>query len=201
MRVTVLLFLLIGVYCNAQQPIISMEARENDYSIELTPGCYYKDTTNAYQPFVGTWEWTDGSSTLTLVFEKIEMVYVHFSDIYEDYLVGKYKYVEDGIVVVNTLDNVVNSTNFWSGAYVPIYGSGHPSDLTSHFQFSDYAKEKLGNGRLEITEYLTQSNGSILATKADWSLRGKGGIYIEGISPEIQPGFSIPTDVTLTKIN
>ncbi len=64
---------------------------------------YFKDTNNDYDQFVGTWTWSSGNSSFTIVLEK-ELKYQAFAGKnYIDALIGEYQYVENGVELINTL--------------------------------------------------------------------------------------------------
>jgi len=71
-------------------------------------GAYYKDTHNDFDNFTGTWKYTRGTISLTITLQKKTMVPNDFGskNIFEDVLVGEYKYIENGIVKINTLSQL-----------------------------------------------------------------------------------------------
>ncbi|MBQ0770186.1 MAG: hypothetical protein KBT58_12930 [Bizionia sp.] len=184
--------------CKAQSPIISMVDFENDDDLELIEGCYLKDVENKLHPFVGIWEWTDGSNIFTVVIEKLELVYEPHTNTYSDFLIGKYKYVENGVNIINTLDNEVNASNMWNGAVVSMWNGGYDTDVLSRFNFKDFGKQKRGDVKIILTEYLTDIEGNIVPIKAQWSLKDKEKTPFTASDPSTY-GFSVPTDVELTK--
>ncbi|TYB69080.1 hypothetical protein ES677_14590 [Bizionia gelidisalsuginis] len=101
----IILIALIGITftCKAQNPIISI----HDKNAEITTDSYLKDINNDLDKFVGTWLYTNGTTSLTIKFEKKEQVYN--DDWYEDLLVGEYKYIENGVQKVNTLIDFDNT--------------------------------------------------------------------------------------------
>jgi hypothetical protein len=88
--------------CKAQSPIVNIDASRSS----TVDGAYFKDLNNEFNKFIGTWVFTDGTNTLTIELKKVEMVY-NGKD-YEDKLVGEYKYQGNGLVIVNTLNNIDN---------------------------------------------------------------------------------------------
>ncbi|MCO6147542.1 DUF6705 family protein [Flavobacterium sp. NRK1] len=68
-------------------------------------GAYYKDTHNDFDNFTGTWKYTSGTTSLTITLQKKAMVPNDFGskNIFEDVIIGEYKYIENGIVKINTL--------------------------------------------------------------------------------------------------
>ena len=99
-------FLIISVSCKAQSPIINIEDQNGD----LIQNAYYKDTNNLLNPFVGTYIYTNGTTSLTIILQKKTMSYDGYQ--YEDLLIGEYQYIENGLEKVNTLNEInVNYTN------------------------------------------------------------------------------------------
>jgi len=80
-----------------------------DDEYESINGAYYKDTHNDLDKYVGTWKYSNGSTSLTITLQKKVMLPYHDGviDIFEDALVGEYKYIENGIEKINTLPNIV----------------------------------------------------------------------------------------------
>jgi len=77
------------------------------------PSDYYrKDTNNLQNPFQGTYIYTNGNTSLTIVLKKMIKQLNGYH--YEDLIIGEYKYVKNGIVVANTLSNldIVYSNEF-----------------------------------------------------------------------------------------
>lgn len=103
--ITILLFTL----ANAQTPIVNFfnKSRGN------IANAYYKDIENYQDQYIGTWLYTNGSTSLKIKFEKKVMFYNKSDDkfFYEDRLVGEYQYIENGIEKVNTLNNLIINTN------------------------------------------------------------------------------------------
>lgn len=103
------------LYCKAQQPIFNVF----DYTIDYgnVENAHYKDTENFRDQFVGTWIYTNGNTTLKVVFQKKDMVYFSPPPVgfYSDFLIGEFQYIENGVEKVNTLNNLnINYTDIWS---------------------------------------------------------------------------------------
>jgi hypothetical protein len=100
--ITIIIIIFSVIQVDAQEPIRPMY----NSPIELTSGSYSKDLDNDLNPFIGEWKWEEGNNSLTIQFQKIEMYHnnsnQYFND-YEDELVGDYKYIENGVEVINTL--------------------------------------------------------------------------------------------------
>lgn len=94
---------LLGSCCKAQSPVLPLYESRFDF-----PGAnaYYKDVDHYHDQFVGTWIWANGNSVLKVVFKKLDAYYDEIPPVpcFEDYLVGEYQYIENGIEKVNTLN-------------------------------------------------------------------------------------------------
>lgn len=178
--------------CKAQE-IVSMSI---DYSDYLKNNNYIKDINNDLNKFVGTWKWINPSNPNTyfeINFVKVENWNPNNRKKYFiDKIIGNYKYVENGIQITNTLTNNVydmNSPNF-------------PNMLTNCF--APYFKDLLINmsdvvkGKTCVADFKIINLNSTILT-ANWKLTSNDQIRIGENLPDIQSGFSIPTDIILTK--
>lgn len=92
------------------------------------PNTYYKDLYNDLDPFVGTWMYTDGNTSLTITLQKKTRASLNTVrnrlnyTYYEDMLVGGYKYTVNGSTLVNTLPLLDN--NYTDPTGYTLYGSG-----------------------------------------------------------------------------
>lgn len=86
-------------------------------------GAYYEDNEGLLNNFVGTWLYTNGSTSLKFVFKKIIRNNPNYS---EDLLVGEYQYIENELEKINTLNNINNSNNHILGNAVIYYDSKPP---------------------------------------------------------------------------
>lgn len=106
MKKTLILFLFISfAYCKAQSPVINLLERTSP----RIDNAYYKDTNNLLNQFEGTWLYTNGNSSLKITIVKKIMLFT--GKYYEDYLIGDYQYIENGIEKVNTLANINNNVD------------------------------------------------------------------------------------------
>lgn len=126
MKYTYLLLLLSLVTKNiAQSPIINVQ----NWNGQAPPNSYVKDVNNVFDPFVGTWLYTSPSMTLKIVLIKKVMV---FNTIYyEDFLIGEYELIQDGIQIISTLSQLQNQTNPFLhkiiGNYIPTTPTPFPA--------------------------------------------------------------------------
>ena len=96
---------------------------------DLPEGTYYKDLNNDLNKFEGTWKWENGNNSFTIVLEKKLQVYDDTSNFYEDMLIGEYKYVENGVEIVNSLARLQDITIIGFSHYltgVRIMHKNHP---------------------------------------------------------------------------
>ena len=115
MKYLILIASLFFIHCNAQTPILS-RYDVNSLLVGVV-NAYYKDVDNFHGQFVGTWLYTNGSTSIKVVFEKRNMVYLSPPNpYYLDFLVGEIRYVEAGLEKLNTLSNLNISypDNVWN---------------------------------------------------------------------------------------
>ena len=98
---------MLGLGCNAQSrvyPIQGNGARSEE-------GAYYKDLDNDFTPYIGTWKYTNGTTSLTIVLQKRQMVNITIGSttFFRDYLVGEYSYIENGVEKINTLPSLISN--------------------------------------------------------------------------------------------
>ncbi|MGF1554632.1 DUF6705 family protein [Paucihalobacter sp.] len=96
--------------CKAQQSTVSLHNSAEAFGIN---GYYYKDFNNYLNVFEDTWVYTNGNTSLTTTLQKKAMVHVTTSDLSSDYytdvVIGEYKFIENGIEKINTLQNLLNN--------------------------------------------------------------------------------------------
>lgn len=109
MKIICSIFILVSLLCKAQNPILSLTDNSNE---SLLNNAYYKDLDGVLNNYVGTWKYTNGSTSLTVVLKKKEQVYN--DEWYEDMLIGEYKYVENGIELINTLNLIDSLTDYYN---------------------------------------------------------------------------------------
>lgn len=121
----IITFFAVAFSCKAQNlPVLDISERDgwNDNS-----RVYYKDTHNLLDPFVGTYVYTNGTTSLKIVLQKKTMSYN--SVYYEDMLIGEYQYIENGIEKINTLnkldiDYINKSNHSIDGGIIMTQGAG-----------------------------------------------------------------------------
>ena len=123
-KILLILFCICINYTNAQTIIDFDES-----TLGLNSQYYYmKDINNYLDQFEGTWKYINGNSEIELVFKKKT-----FTDhpnpsmtVMQDELVGEYRYVKNGVEVLNTLQNINN--NHSTSVEYHFYGSSRTSN-------------------------------------------------------------------------
>lgn len=108
MKKYILILLLVAVSCTAQsqQPILRtlsfQECFSEDYSYKH--GDYVKDFQNQLDLYIGTWKYEGNGMVLILKLQKVPMFYEDISKTYRDELLLTYKFIKDGVVLVDNLN-------------------------------------------------------------------------------------------------
>jgi len=179
---TIVLFIILC--CNAQTQIISLTQPNLS---NFTEGIYLKDTQGLLTPYIGTWKWESGNSNLTIVIEKLTKDYeATTTKQYRDKLVGRIKYVENGVLIFSTLTSTIPSLTQRNG--VPINNKLNFSfrDTLTHHKFGGKVDFDLINNSMQVKFRVRDVEGPRF--------------YVPGEQPE-SPNFSIPKniDFVLTK--
>lgn len=104
---TTLFLFLVTISCKSQS-IRNLEIE--DYNFES--GYYYKDINNKLTPFVGVWRYTNGNTLLELNIQKKENHFFNSLNYSTDILLGEVKYIENGIVKIDRIQNFnINNIN------------------------------------------------------------------------------------------
>ncbi len=141
--------------CSAQVNIKDQNGRP-------AAGTYYQDTDGILDAFVGTYVFSDGSVSLKFVFQKkINNPNTWNGNSYtEDLLVGEYRYAENGVEKVNTLDSY--NINFFNARSHSFYGN-------MVVQGTDLGCDDCSPEEMRVLGYLrdaqTQSSAQIILRK------------------------------------
>ena len=172
---------------NAQTVTLNMATYNSD-DLEIN-GEYIKDFNNDLDKYVGIWKWEEGNSSFTIKFEKIEMLsFQPYFNYYADIIIGRYKYVENGITIADNLNETYN------GDYLmyPIKTSFNQSNLNElNITFRDYPKQKTGGGYIII-------NTTISPPTIEWLAVGNSIVLIDDETSI--DGWSVPIGNTNPKI-
>ncbi len=104
----ILVLILTALSCKAQSLIKPLDGGGSCPPYDSN--CYEKDTTDEMTKFVGTWKYTSGNTEITFKLKKEEEYQISPDRNYQDLLVGEYKYIENGVEIVNTLADFINNT-------------------------------------------------------------------------------------------
>jgi hypothetical protein len=153
---------------------------------QLSPHPVGSYTTNGLlDKFVGTWMWTSGTDTMTVVLQKQKIHYPSPFDYDIDQIVGWHRYVKAGVLMESSLQYV--GTPFSNGHSTLLGWTENKSRL--RLTFDDLSKQKHSN---EL--YFTMLNGS--TTQANWSIRNSEGLKNGGYDHS----FTVPTTMAFTKL-
>lgn len=157
---------------NAQEIVL----KKGEEVKELIKGAHYKTSYNVFEKLEGIWEYKTEKETFRVKL-KSEKTYVKGADIYIDVVKGVYCYTNDDT------ECLFDSTERC------LSQESSNNDLErgfSYFTFLDVKYNKVGKLKFELLE-----NGTARWTLTDRTMV-QGGDWKEG--------FSVPTDVILTKV-
>ena len=140
---------------------------------------YAKDINNDLTQLEGEWLWTDGSSSFEITFEKFEMVsHPIKSNTFYDALNGKYKYINNGVIISETTTITAGMDNDFSLYY--------ESPTAYGLVIKDAASNRVRIGKFILTS----------PTEAEVSFYTSEGVKIY---TNYTGEWSLPTEMTLTK--
>ena len=119
-------------------------------------------------------------------------------DYSEDTVLGSYKYVQNGNVIVDRL--VFDIDTMSSPIYALILSNISEPFSELSLVLDDLVKGKTCHGNFELIDPVTLPNGQLTSDQARWEIWDGEHWNINGANP-LPKGFSIPTDVILTKVN
>jgi len=175
--ISLITLLVFCISCSTKHTIVDVSNK-----IDWTTNTYLKDTNNHFEDVLGTWKWEEGNSSFEIEFTKITNYNYDGINMAIDFILGRYKYIEDGVVVADILNN---------NSYTPLDFRAtlvfdNPTEYT--FIINDVVSDKTKKGQFKLS-----SNG--LDTIATYSLRNLEGMYVNQSNIE----FSLPTQLTLIK--
>jgi len=133
---------------------------------------------NQISKYVGIWRFSSSEKIFTIMLKKARLL--RKNGLLAHYLAGSYHYIENGILISGSINNkdtlLKASPNF------------DKNSLT--LLFSDAIKHKLGGGFI----LLMDSDNK----KLKWKLIDSYNVVIR--PRRVLPGFSVPTDLILTKV-
>ena len=188
-QVVIIVFLFCVGICRGQTLILPILEEAQG----IVEGAYYKDLDNELGKFVGTWKYTSGTSSFTITLQKKTMFFESYDNCYKDIIIGEYKYVSNGVEIVNTLNNLnVNYTNQYkynlSGLVIKDRFTTTAGNRNIELNFIDPARSYLNRGI--FVNYIAPS-GSVPA---------KIKVKFTG-SMAIPPTDSSPTDIRVPEVD
>ena len=152
--------------------------------------------------YVGTWKYTNTTTNEEFTIKLRKSVYIAYN-IRRDCIVGAYMYKKNGVTILDNMNKYTDDRSI--GNSVPIYASNanktaslsNPNRLRGTIQdygilWPDSTLPKYGQGIITIVS-------TVNPKKIRWELKDGEGPRIVGHHPPM--GFSIPTDIILTKID
>ena len=192
------LFLTTIVFSQNIKPLASFytENQPSNANQVLTP-VYYKDISNYFTPFIGTWTYQNGVNTFVVTIWKVTQEPVRNDQnsgilYYTDELFGHYKLIQNfGLPSATVLySSEINYLNSSTSIPTVIYGTSNiPNELTASIY--DINTSSLDNyfGKKGSLKMIITDIDPIIAT---WKILGA-----EEINQNIN--FIIPTDILLSK--
>ena len=174
--------------CRAQSPIVGYQ------TYRVPDNAYCKDLNNDLDKFTGTWKYINGTTELTVVIVKNEQVFN--DDYYTDELAANYKYVENGVEIINTLSNDYNTN-------ATISGDNLGDDVNNFTLWLDDPDKPRATYKLDLTFLGSTIMGNPI--EMQWNLIQTGfySSYIPGETPptaaELDQTMRLPAEVILEK--
>ena len=100
-KIIIMVLILNSINHNAQTVI----PLENYDGYPSNSNDYYQDSNNYLNPFIGTWIYQNGNTSLKIVLNKSVMSNVD-DEFFSDGIYGEYQYIQNGIQKINTLPNL-----------------------------------------------------------------------------------------------
>ena len=146
---------------------------------KLKKGVHYKTPNDLLEKFEGVWEYQNKNEVFKIEIKR-QKTYVNSLDIFIDNLNGKYCYSKNYSCEINS--EIYNLTNENSDI-------DSLSEGLTNFMFYDIKYDKLGKVKFQILE-----NGD-----AKWTLKNRE-MTLNIMNSKKEIGFSVPTNIILTKI-
>lgn len=136
--------------------------------------------------FVGTWQYTQGTDTFTIILKKISYHFSNPTNTIEEILIGWHKYIKNGQLVENTFNKMIVPYTMDSSSIKLGYVDSDNYNYAI-FALIDSIKNKYGWVKFKML----QSS----FTQATWKLQDSPGTYIGNYDHS----FTIPGNMVLTK--
>jgi len=184
----------------------------NSYPDAATP-IFRTDVNNIRDSFVGVWQNISGSSELTIYIYKIDDIPVgirgNSGEYFVDALFGYYVYKENGIVIINSLNQAQINNSSSNANHAPFYGITNDGETIEPLYFKDYGiqiQHTDGNyyTKRGVATFSITNPGNTLQANFELKNRSGAGTRIITNGQTIEPydyTFSIPTSLVLNKIS
>lgn len=172
------LFILTSYSCTTQESVIDVSDKSEWMSGSKSFNKYLKDKNNMFQNVLGTWKWQQGNSYFEITFNKITKYHFGDTKLYADFIVGKYRYVENGVTIADITNNTYNPSNCL--AFLT---------FVSQDEYIIDIKD-INSNKKKVGPFILNSN----ITEATFTLENTHGMKIEN-----NINFSLPTQLTLIK--
>lgn len=170
----------------SQSPILPL----NTPYEQITNNAYLKDTQNQLTPFVGTWNYQQGNTKVTIKFQKV-MEYNDLSNphYYKDRLKANYKVEKNGVVIYNNLNEPIENARIRGGVFI--------NDKFT-LLYVDYVKCDIWgdveiwidtNGKLNWSMYMSDPNPYLLDECPEFH------------NSDFHDSMTIPYEMVMTKSN
>jgi len=130
----VLLSLFTSLTIHAQTPTQTVDRFNKNISYGEN-GVYYKDTDEYFNQYIGTWLYTNGTTSLKVRFKK-KYFTINIDDrtYFTDALIGEYEYIVNGVTIFNTLNELnINKSSQYD---YNLYSSSRMPNYDAFFQFT-----------------------------------------------------------------
>lgn len=168
MKKIIILIIFLNISCATKGQVFNLYNNPNYGSV---PNAYYKDINNFLNQFEGTWRFQQGAEQLEIKLRKKEMMLQNPGpyQIYEDVLIGEYKYLNAaGVEKVNSLPNFTvehlkdTDYNLYSGPKLqnssyPICNQCPTGTERLYMFFDEPANDDIGLGAILILKHVTES--------------------------------------------
>lgn len=194
----------------SSQAIVPLEQAGNQSDKQ---GKYYKDVNGILDAYTGVWQWIDGNRELTFyLYKQEEATLRSLSGFYSrDVIVGYYIYKENGVELINTRQELIDTYDLYDGKMMLDRGgigmnpwtTGYEANSAPLFYFSNYA--------VMICSYSGSNYIPKQGNPGYWRFENPttagvglytGGMHISSCAEEVivHPNFPSSDSITITKI-
>ena len=130
----IVLSLFTNLTIQAQTPTQTVDLFNSDLNYGKN-GVYYKDIDEYFNQYIGTWLYTNGTTSLKVVFKKKYFIKSdEVSTYFIDALIGEYEYKVNGVTIFNTLNELnINKSSQYD---YNLYSSSRMPNYDAFFQFT-----------------------------------------------------------------